>query len=130
MCYNLTPVKVIGDTAYGDGLYRKDLKENGTEVVAPLRETNTRTKAIYPKSMFHYHEDTNLLTCPANITVKQSYYDWQKEIKIFHFPMTDCANARKKPNAPTQKDGRRTVGHKQVQQRTAGSGRVQLNRTV
>jgi transposase len=108
--YNLTPVKVIGDTAYGDGLYRKDLKENGTEVVAPLREANSRTKAIYPKSMFHYHEDTNLLTCPANVTVKQSYYDWQKEIKIFHFPMTECGKCPEKAKCTNAKDGRRTVG--------------------
>ena len=88
----------------------KTSRKIGTEVVAPLRETNTRTKAIYPKSMFHYNEDTNLLSCPASVTVKQSHYDWQKEIKMFHFPMTDCGKCERQPECTNSRDGRRTVG--------------------
>ncbi len=108
--YDITPTKLIGDTAYSNGPCRKELKESGTEVVAPLREKNDRTKAIYPKGMFHYDEDFNLLTCPAGVTVKQSYYDWQKEIRMFHFPMTECGKCPRKPECTNSKDGRRTVG--------------------
>lgn len=108
--HDLTPSKVIGDTAYGDGTYRKELKENGTEVVAPIREKNSRTKAIYPKSMFQYDEDNRLLTCPAGVKAKQSFYDYQKELRMFHFPMTECGICKHKAKCTNSKDGRRTVG--------------------
>jgi len=108
--HGLQPSKLIGDTAYGDGIARKDLQEEGTTVVAPLKEKNTRTRVIYPKSMFHYDEANNLLTCPAGITVKQSYWDRQKEIRTFHFPMTECGKCPRKPECTNSRDGRRTVG--------------------
>lgn len=85
--HGLQPAKLIGDTAYGDGISRKDLQTEGTLVVAPLKEKNGRSKAVYPKSMFHYDEANNLLTCPAGVTTKQSFWDRQKEIRMFHFPL-------------------------------------------
>ncbi len=108
--HGLQPSKLIGDTAYGDGISRKDLQEEGTTVVAPLKEKNTRTRGIYPKSMFRYNEEKNLLTCPAGVTTKQSYWDRQKEIRMFHFPMTECGKCPRKPECTNSRDGRRTVG--------------------
>jgi transposase len=110
----LIPPKVIGDAAYSDGAYRKELKENHTEMVAPLREKNTRAKGIYPKSMFHYNEKRQTLTCPQGITTKASYYDRQKEIKTFHFPMRTCNKCPVQKECTNDKDGRRTVGISQV----------------
>lgn len=112
--HDLTPAKLIGDTAYGDGISRKELQKHGTMVVAPLKEKNGRTKNIYPKSMFHFDEVRNLLTCPAGVTTKQSYWDRQKEIKMFHFPMTECGKCPRKPECTNSRDGRRTVGISQV----------------
>lgn len=86
----LTPAKVIGDTAYSDGAYRQALKETGTEVIAPLRATNPRTRAVYAKGMFHHDEAQNTLTCPAGVTVKAYYYDTYMEMTMFHFPMSAC----------------------------------------
>ncbi len=106
----LVPVKVIGDTAYGDGANRKSLKENGTEMVAPLRTTNTRTRAVFPKSMFQYDEQLETLTCPQGVTTKAAYMDWQKDIKMFHFPMTKCSACPVQKQCTNDKDGRRTVG--------------------
>ncbi|MBI5875224.1 MAG: transposase [Deltaproteobacteria bacterium] len=106
----LTPAKLIGDTAYSDGKYRKELKENGTEVVAPLRIVNNRSKGIYPKSMFHYNEKNQTLTCPQGVTTKESYYDREKEIKAFHFPMSSCNRCPVQRKCTNDKDGRRTVG--------------------
>lgn len=106
----LSPVKVIGDTAYSDGKYRKELKDNGTEVVAPLRTANNRTKSIYPKSMFTYDEKKQTLTCPQGVTTLESYYDRQKGIKAFHFPMKKCNRCPVQKQCTSDKDGRRTVG--------------------
>ena len=106
----LVPAKVIGDTAYGDGTNRKSLKENGTEMVAPLRTTNTRTRAVFPKSMFQYDEKVETLTCPQGVTTKAAYMDWQKDIKMFHFPVTKCGVCPVQKQCTNDKDGRRTVG--------------------
>lgn len=95
--HGLQPEKLIGDTAYGDGISRKDLQAEGTMVVAPLKEKNGRSKAVYPKSMFHYDEANNLLTCPTGVTTKQSFWDRQKEIRMFHFPLTECGKCPRKP---------------------------------
>jgi transposase len=40
----LHPAKLIGDAAYADGAYRQALAQHGTQVVAPLRPRNTRTR--------------------------------------------------------------------------------------
>jgi transposase len=108
--HGIQPPKLIGDTAYGDGTSRKDLQKEGTTVVAPLKEKNGRSKDIYPKSMFQYDEVNNLLTCPAGITTIQSFWDRQREIRTFHFPMTECGKCPRKPECTNSKDGRRTVG--------------------
>lgn len=112
--HGLQPTKLIGDTAYGDGIVRKDLQKEGVTVVAPLKEKNSRSKAVYPKSMFHYDETNNLLTCPAGVTTKQSYWDRQKEIRMFHFPMTECGKCPRKAECTNSRDGRRTVGISKV----------------
>jgi hypothetical protein len=107
----LIPLKVIGDTAYGEGLIRKQLKEHGSEVVAPLCVVRSpRTRDIFPKSMFKYNEKKNTLTCPQGITTKESYYDYQKEIKTFHFPMSKCNRCPVQRKCTNDRDGRRTVG--------------------
>ncbi len=108
--HGLQPVKLIGDTAYGEGLSRKILQADGTIVVAPLSVRNTRIRSVYPISMFSYDEETNLLTCPAGVTTKQSFWDRQRSIRIFHFPMPACGKCPRQPECTTAKDGRRTVG--------------------
>lgn len=112
--HGLQPAKLIGDTAYGDGIARKVLQKEGVNVVAPLKEKNGRSKAVYPKSMFCYDEVNNLLTCPAGVTTKQSYWDRQKEIRMFHFPMTECGKCPRKAECTNSRDGRRTVGISKV----------------
>lgn len=108
--HGLQPEKLIGDTAYGEALSRKALQADGTTVVAPLSVRNTRTRSVYPISMFHYDEEANLLTCPAGVTTKQSFLDRKRSIRIFHFPMPDCGQCPRRPECTNAKDGRRTVG--------------------
>jgi transposase len=108
--HGLVPAKLIGDTAYSDGSYRKALKAHGTELVAPLRTANTRTRSVYPKSMFHYDREANTLTCPAGVTVKQTFTEYQHKLRIFHFPMPACGACARRTECTTAKDGRRSVG--------------------
>ena len=122
----LIPLKVIGDTAYGDGINRKLLKENGTEVVAPLRVVNGRSKNIYPKSMFKYDEKKQTITCPQGVTTKESYFDRQKEIKNFHFPMSKCNKCPVQRECTNDKDGRRTVGISSVNRELREAERYNL----
>jgi len=110
----LVPAKVIGDTAYSDGSFRKALKKNGTMMVAPLYARNPRTKSIYPLSKFHHDEERDTLTCPAGVTTKVAFYDRQKGRKIFHFPMTECGVCRRRKRCTNASDGRRTVGISEV----------------
>lgn len=108
--HGLIPAKLIGDTAYGDGAYRKGLRENGTEIVAPLRIPNNKTKSVYPKSMFQYDREKNLLTCPAGVTAKQTFFDYGNKLRVFHFPMPSCGSCTRQTECTNAKEGRRTVG--------------------
>jgi len=64
--------------------------------------------------MFHYDEVNNLLTCPAGVTTKQSFRDHNREISVFHFPMTECGKCPRKPECTNFRDSRRTVGISKV----------------
>lgn len=106
----LSPIKLIGDAAYSDGEYRKALKKNGTQMVAPLRTKNTRTRAVYPKRMFVYNETNHTVTCPQGVTTKESWYDSQRDIRTYHFPMTKCKVCIVQNECTNANEGRRTIG--------------------
>jgi transposase len=108
--HNLVPAKLIGDTAYGDGAYRKALGEAGTQVVAPQHAANPRTRAVYPKSAFQHDESANTLTCPNGVTVKAYYYDTYQEMTMFHFPKSACGECSHRPRCTQTKEARRVVG--------------------
>ncbi len=108
--HDIMPKKLIGDTAYSDGAYRKALKEHGTQIVAPMRIMNNITRAVYPKSMFDYDAKNNMLTCPAGVTIPQSFHDHQKNIRIFHFPLTKCGPCKHLKQCTNAKEKRRVVG--------------------
>jgi IS5 family transposase len=106
----ILPSKVIGDTAYGEANNRKVLHEHGTELVSPLGMRNTRTRAVYPKSMFRYDQKRKTLTCPQGVTTKMSYLDRKKGLTMYHFPMSRCNQCPVQKECTNDSDGRRTVG--------------------
>jgi len=106
----LHPTKLIGDAAYADGAYRQALQRHGTQLVAPLRPRNTRTRAVYPKSMFRYDPINQSVTCPQGITTTESYADHPHNLRTFHFPMTACKVCVVKAHCTNAKEGRRTIG--------------------
>jgi transposase len=106
----LIPLKVIGDTAYGEGLIRKELKQHGSEMVAPLCTIRSpHARLVYPKSMFKYDEKKMTLTCPQGIITRESFRDYQKDITIYHFPLSKCGKCPVRSKCTNSADGRRTV---------------------
>jgi hypothetical protein len=105
----LVPKKLIGDSAYGNGMYRKLLNDNGTTLIAPLREVCGPSQKVYPKSMFHYDEKTGTLTCPQKVKANMCFKDSRHGQKQFHFPIGACTRCAVKSKCTTAKEGRRTV---------------------
>ncbi len=108
--FGLKPAKLIGDTAYDNGAYRQALKRDGTQLVAPLRARNTRTRAVYPKSMFHYDEAAQTVTCPQGVTTAQYWNDARHNLRMFHFPKTACGTCSVRNECTNAEEGRRTIG--------------------
>ncbi len=106
----LVPQKLIGDAAYADGMYRKLLNDNVTQVVAPLRQVNGRAQAVYPKSMFTFNEQTQTLTCPQGVETTSQMHDVRHGLKQFHFPIGKCRVCKVQRECTKEKDGRRVVG--------------------
>ncbi len=112
----LRPPKLIGDAAYADGAYRQALAQQGTQLVAPMRPRNTRTRAVYPKSMFRYDPVAQTVTCPQGVTTRASYYDRRKESRVFHFPRTTCTVCPVQRHCTNAAEGRRTIGIEPIHQ--------------
>ena len=106
----LVPEKVIGDTAYGEGLIRQQLKEYGSEMVAPLCTIRSpHAAAVFPKSMFKYNDKKQTLTCPQGVSTRESFLDHQTGTKIFHFPRSKCNRCPVQSKCTKASEGRRTV---------------------
>ncbi len=108
--HGIVPKKLIGDTAYSDGAYRKSLKQHGTELVAPMRTRNPQTRAVLPKRLFDYDAKAITLRCPAGVTIPQTFHDYGKDIRVFHYPQTACGPCALRERCTKAKEQRRVVG--------------------
>lgn len=106
----LVPQKLVGDAAYSNGISRKMLNDNGTTVVSPLRQVNTRAQKVYPKNMFKLNEKHQTLRCPQGVETNVSYHDKRHGLKMFHFPMSECRRCKVRTECTNAGEGRRTVG--------------------
>ena len=84
------------------------------QVVAPLREKNGKTKAIYPKSMFTYNENNQTMTCPQGAITEATHRDYKKELTIFRFSTSQCSKCPVKQECTNDTDGSRTIGVSKV----------------
>lgn len=107
--HGIVPEKVIGDSAYGDGIWRKNLNDHGTNLIAPFKDKNPRTKAVFPKNMFEINRKNTTLTCPKGIVARPHFYDSAKLSMVFHFPMSVCNKCEWQSNCTKAREGRRTV---------------------
>lgn len=124
--HGLIPEKLIGDSAYGDGIVRKALSDFGSKIISPFKEKNPRTRAVFPKSMFRIDRKRNTLTCPNGAVAKPHFYDSAKSSMIFHFPMPACGECPLKSKCTNAKEGRRTVRIFDWQEDTYESERYNL----
>jgi transposase len=107
--HDIVPEKLIGDTAYSDGAYRKALKKHGTQMVAPQRTKTPRTLAVFPKRMFDYNEKKGTVTCPAGVITRSWFLETKKEARVYHFPRAKCTRCEFQTQCTNAKEGRRTI---------------------
>jgi transposase len=107
--HGLLPKKLVGDSAYGDGIWRRDLHNYGSQLIAPFKDKNPRTKAVFPKSDFKINRKNNTLTCPKGVVAHPHFYDSQKFSMSFHFPMSICRKCEWQSKCTKAREGRRTV---------------------
>lgn len=107
--FNIKPKKMVGDSAYGDGSVRKAYADRGSRIVAPFKQKNERTKAVFPKKAFKINWKKETLTCPKGIEAKPHHYDSEIGSRSFHFPMSECNRCPLQPQCTKAKEGRRTV---------------------
>jgi len=107
--HGLKPEKLIGDTAYSNGIHRRALRDVGTKVIAPLKIPNNTTRAVLPKRMFHHNEEAMTLTCPEGVTVGPTYYDTHHAETVYRFPQAVCTRCPRNSECTISSDKRRTV---------------------
>ncbi len=122
----IIPKKLIGDSAYGDGIWRNQLENHGTKLVAPFKAKNPRTKAVFPKSAFKINREDKTLTCPKGVVAKPHFYESEKGSMSFHFPMSACNKCEWQKQCTNAKEGRRTVRIFDWQEATYESERYNL----
>lgn len=124
--HGFQPKKVIGDSAYGDGIWRRDIQSLGSQLVSPFKDKNPRTKAVFSKTMFAIDRKNNTLTCPKGVVAQPHFYDSEKLSMSFHFPMKICNKCEWQSKCTKAKEGRRTVRIFDWQEQTNESMRYNL----
>lgn len=66
------PERVLGDTAYGGGRVRQELRERGVEVLSPVHETSPRDRKRIPKGEFSIDLEAGTVTCPQGETASRA----------------------------------------------------------
>jgi len=120
--HDLSPVKLIGDGAYGSGLNRHLVADYGIQLVAPVQERN-HVMDIYPKRMFKYDETKNTITCPMGQESYKTTYNQKRCDTSYYFPKQVCEACQSQDKCTTSMLGQRiiTIGpwHKEVSEAEA-----------
>lgn len=111
----LEAAETVGDCAYGDGETRRQFREAGRALEAPV-PAPPRTGKI-PKEQFHIGRREDQVTCPAGVTTQNWSWrklpanrsGWRYRVKTFTFPAKHCAACRLKASCVGERDGPRTI---------------------
>lgn len=112
---DLEVAETVGDCAYGDGETRRQFREAGRRLEAPVPRP-PRTGKI-PKSEFRIGRKLDRVTCPAGRTTFS--WSWRRRppnrsgrryrVKVFRFSADDCATCPLKEGCGGERDGPRTI---------------------
>jgi hypothetical protein len=107
--FRITPIAVLGDTAYGHGEQRVALASLGITTVAPVITTQNPT-GLYDISRFYYDRENDVYRCPNNKTTVRKNHNTKIEGWQHFFAKKDCAGCPFRLECTTNKS-RRSVFH-------------------
>ena len=94
------PETLTGDGLYGTGENREYFKEEGCQLIAPLRGQENKTN-LYPKSKFSW--DGSTVTCPQGKTTSTFCDNKRAKCYVFRFKGSDCKMCPVKSECTTGK---------------------------
>ncbi len=106
----IKPDKIVGDTAYGSGKFRKKIDEAGSEIVSKVAKRSNKGQ-LFSKDRFKIHCDQDQVRCPAGKLAKDytvTKDNEGKQVKIFRFPAIKCNTCMLKDKC-TKSDKGRTI---------------------
>jgi len=111
----LEAAETVGDCAYGDGETRRQFKESGRKLEAPVAQPSARGK--FPKTSFIIGRKEDRVTCPAGCRTFQ--WNWRTlppnrsgrryRVRVFTFPKERCAECPLRTACVGNRDGPRTI---------------------
>ena len=111
--YESQPARLIGDSQYGPIEKRKELKEEGVEIVAKLPPPHSNGDR-FSKSEFEIDLEEGTITCPAGETTSTCYSTTDskgRERKVFRFDGATCQSCDLRQQCTTAKNGRTISVH-------------------
>jgi hypothetical protein len=103
--FGLTPTAVIGDTAYGHGKQRVQLKARGIEIIAPVISTQNPSKLL-DIDQFTYHKEKDVFVCPeGKETIRKNSNKGLSGTQYF-FGKANCSQCPLREKCTTNKSGR------------------------
>lgn len=117
--FDLTPQRLIGDTAYGTApMLGWMVEEKGIEPHVPVWDRSERQDDTFPSSDFRWDEEANEYRCPAGKVLKHNWRPFKKprthitlaDTVVYRASQRDCADCPMKakccPNTPMRKIAR------------------------
>lgn len=103
--FGITPLSVLGDTAYGHGKQRLALASLNIPVVAPVPITQNPT-GLYDISRFHYDNKMDVFICPNDKKTNRKSHSPKNEGSQYYFSKNDCHDCPFQKDCTTNKNGR------------------------
>lgn len=104
--FRMTPLAILGDTAYGYGKQRILMDTLGIPVVAPVSQPSGKENK-YDMTHFTFDRETDSYTCPnGNQTYRKSRMK-KSEGYQYHFRKEECSECPLRNACTDSKDGRR-----------------------
>jgi transposase len=96
--FELTPERLMGDTAYGSApMLHWIVEQKGIEPHIPVWDKSERNDDTFGRSAFKFDEQTNRYQCPAGKYLKPAWRSKQKNPYRYRASLYDCQDCLLKP---------------------------------